>query len=280
MGRKPSRLSPLLGASLVLERFVFPHRGAGASAFIPDRAGLPDVLQELTSAGRRPLFLTAAASSAAPAWAAQEICDDACLSELFGNFKDAKNSPLDENDSRPKDAVSDLYGTITPAGVRAVMGRLDIRGSDVFTDLGSGIGNIVLQWYSSSPVRKARGIEFVKSRHAKGLQAVRDFEAKFGRDSRRELLLVNGDMTAEDYSDSTIIFANSVAFYPNLVQSMQRNCEANPRLRYLVTFRPLENTTLRFLGEIRGVQADFLKKGLAFKVYSNAPGVELRGLGT
>mmetsp|Transcript_40231 Transcript_40231/g.87994 ORF Transcript_40231/g.87994 Transcript_40231/m.87994 type:complete len:326 (-) Transcript_40231:37-1014(-) len=233
---------------------------------------------------RRCLFSCVCATSGAlvpqPVFAStsfQTRCDDACMSDIFGKYKAPDiGAEFAEDDSRPRDNVAALYGTITPTGVRTILNLLDIDSSDVFTDLGSGIGNVVLQVGANTPVRKARGIEFLRGRHAEALRHLADFKRNYTFDSQARIEFVNGDMTKDDYSDSTIVFADSVAFYPTLMKDLQRRCESNARLKYLITYRPLEATSMKFLGAIPDVKMDFLRYGVKFNVYSNIPGAKLR----
>eukprot|EP00404_Azadinium_spinosum_P005047 CAMPEP_0180462160 /NCGR_PEP_ID=MMETSP1036_2-20121128/24258_1 /TAXON_ID=632150 /ORGANISM="Azadinium spinosum, Strain 3D9" /LENGTH=327 /DNA_ID=CAMNT_0022468917 /DNA_START=51 /DNA_END=1030 /DNA_ORIENTATION=+ len=197
----------------------------------------------------------------------KEMCDEACLSSIFGDFR-----ARDKQDWRRTD-LTYTYGTVNPDGVRTLAGCLQIDGSDVLTDVGSGIGSVVLQTLVNTPVKKVRGIEFVKTRHALALQRVEDYKRKYGIDPKKELLLVNGDASKEDYSDSTIVFASSPCFSNPLQESVRVACEANPNLKYLITQLPLANTKLRYLGEVTDVMTDW---GFArYRVYTNKPGVEL-----
>ena len=68
------------------------------------------------------------------------------------------------------DHVYDTYGTIEPMGVRKVLDVVNIGPSDVFYDLGSGIGNVVVQVFKETNARKCVGIEIDANRHADALK--------------------------------------------------------------------------------------------------------------
>lgn len=139
------------------------------------------------------------------------FCDDSCLEEIFGAFEDPEDGATGQLQQGPSETVADTYGTITALGVRTICAYLDIKPSDVFTDIGSGIGNVVLQICCSTPVKKARGIEYVKSRHLRAVRNLQSFQTKYSTEPGRELSLVNGDAFQLDFSDSTIVFASSTA---------------------------------------------------------------------
>jgi len=60
---------------------------------------------------------------------------------------------------RQKRHIYPTYGTILPAGIDRLIADLQLTPSDVFYDLGSGIGNVCTQVFAQTPVRKCVGIE-------------------------------------------------------------------------------------------------------------------------
>ena len=92
-------------------------------------------------------------------------CDNNCLNRIFGNFRAVAKTEVDLNDIGKNNNVNATYGTITPKGIATLLSHLEINSNDTFLDLGSGIGNVVVQFALNSNVHKARGIEYVKSRY-------------------------------------------------------------------------------------------------------------------
>jgi len=215
-----------------------------------------------------------------------------CKSRIGRTLQAADSNPELRNDDFFLDMFGDVaagevedlehtYGAITPKGVRALIERLDIDSSDVFTDLGSGVGNVVLQFYCQTPVKRARGIELLHGRHLEAVKHIEDFKSKYGTASDREMLLVNGDLRKVDYSDSTIVFTSSTLFGWGLLDDLRDKCESIPRLKYLITQEPLGNTQLRLLGGINEVSTSWTSgsSGSVYRVYTNRPDIELRTAG-
>ncbi|CAE7558562.1 DOT1L [Symbiodinium natans] len=163
-----------------------------------------------------------------------------------------------------------------PAPIRSPR-MAEVISSDVFTDLGSGIGNVAVQVYANTPMRRVRGIEFVKERHNDAVRHAEEFKRTHQVDKDKEILLVNGDVCKEDWSDSTIVFSSSTCFDDRAMECLRRNCEENPKLRYLVSSRELPPTTLRPLGVFENLDTSWsMKSDVTYWVYSNVPGVKLR----
>jgi len=215
-----------------------------------------------------------------------------CKSRTGRKVKAADSNPEFRNDDFFLDMFGDVaagevedlehtYGAITPKGVRALIERLDIDSSDVFTDLGSGVGNVVLQFYCQTPVKRARGIELLHGRHLEAVKHIEDFKSKYGTASDREMLLVNGDLRKVDYSDSTIVFTSSTLFGWGLLDDLRDKCESIPRLKYLITQEPVGKTQLRLLGGINEVSTSWTSgsSGSVYRVYTNRPDIELRTAG-
>lgn len=100
--------------------------------------------------------------------------------------------------------------------------EIKITADDVFVDLGSGVGQVVLQMAASTPVKICYGIEKadVPSRYAEGMNAtfkmwMRWFGKKYG-----DYELIKGDFLADEHREkimsATIVFVNNFAFGPNV----------------------------------------------------------------
>eukprot|EP00440_Ansanella_granifera_P049853 gb/GFBE01054030.1/.p1 GENE.gb/GFBE01054030.1/~~gb/GFBE01054030.1/.p1 ORF type:complete len:271 (+),score=57.20 gb/GFBE01054030.1/:1-813(+) len=243
---------------------------------------LPSRVFALPAQPSRRLLLSAplASLALAPSEArAAPLCDEACLVSIFGNF--ASPNSQEERDiffSLSEESITFGYGTITPKSVDRILSRLQLDSSDVFTDLGSGIGNVALQVYANYPVKRVRGIELAKQRHADAVEHVRDFKTKYKVDKAKELLLVNGDVCKEDFSDSTVVFSSSTCFDAKAMDCLTLRCEANPNLKYLITSQELApSTKLRPLGVIENLDTSWTTKSdISYWIYSNRLGVDLR----
>lgn len=116
----------------------------------------------------------------------------------------------------------EVYGETSFDLICQMIDQIKITGDDVFVDLGSGVGQVVLQMAASTPVKVCYGIEKadVPSRYAEGMNAtfklwMRWFGKKYG-----DYELIKGDFLADEHREkimsATIVFVNNFAFGPNV----------------------------------------------------------------
>ncbi|XP_053691437.1 histone-lysine N-methyltransferase, H3 lysine-79 specific [Sabethes cyaneus] len=116
----------------------------------------------------------------------------------------------------------EVYGETSFDLICQMIDQIKITGDDVFVDLGSGVGQVVLQMAASTPVKICYGIEKadVPSRYAEGMTAtfklwMRWFGKKYG-----DYELIKGDFLADEHREkitsATIVFVNNFAFGPNV----------------------------------------------------------------
>lgn len=139
-------------------------------------------------------------------------------------------------------------GVITPAGITAMaataVGSPPLGPDDCFVDLGSGVGNVVLQVLCDTPVASAVGIEVLPSRHRHAEEAfanaLRLFPAEFeGKAAHFALTdIVACAPTLRDRRAS-VLFTHSWMFDDALMEQLAALCAELPQLRCVVTSRPL-----------------------------------------
>ncbi|XP_049538313.1 histone-lysine N-methyltransferase, H3 lysine-79 specific isoform X3 [Anopheles darlingi] len=116
----------------------------------------------------------------------------------------------------------EVYGETSFDLICQMIDQVDISADDVFVDLGSGVGQVVLQMAASTPVKVCFGIEKadVPSKYAEGMNTtfklwMRWFGKKYG-----DYELIKGDFLADEHREkitaATIVFVNNFAFGPNV----------------------------------------------------------------
>lgn len=135
---------------------------------------------------------------------------------------------------RQKRHIYPTYGTILPAGIDRLIADLQLTPSDVFYDLGSGIGNVCTQVFAQTPVRKCVGIEQNPRRHAKATPR---------SEPGRSLQFRCANFAHEDISDATVLFMDSVMFSGDTLTMLEHKALACPRLRYYVSMKKMPPTT-------------------------------------
>ena len=131
-----------------------------------------------------------------------------------------------------------VYGELTCRGVEQLGRLLQLGQKDVFYDLGSGLGKVVLQVAMTMPVRKAIGVEIAKGRH--------QIASRVLQVAHRQNLILAGacafrNQSLEDAAlrDATAIYCASTCFSYNAMYRLVRKiAELNREIR-LVCLTPV-----------------------------------------
>ncbi|KAH9641292.1 hypothetical protein HF086_005773 [Spodoptera exigua] len=116
----------------------------------------------------------------------------------------------------------EVYGETSYELVCQMIDQIDITSDDVFVDLGSGVGQVVLQMAAATPCRVCLGVEKaeVPSKYAESMDGhfrmwMRWYGKKFG-----EYKLIKGDFLLDEHREkinsATIVFVNNFAFGPHV----------------------------------------------------------------
>ena len=124
-----------------------------------------------------------------------------------------------------------LYGELTPIGFRTLAARLGLRESDVFVDLGSGLGRLAWQAAAEFGVKLAFGIELAASRHNLGVDAL---SAETDRDAASRVTLIQGDCadaalwtaSSSPFARATVGYLGSLMFSTELMSTLARRIES------------------------------------------------------
>ncbi|XP_017782818.1 PREDICTED: histone-lysine N-methyltransferase, H3 lysine-79 specific-like isoform X2 [Nicrophorus vespilloides] len=115
-----------------------------------------------------------------------------------------------------------VYGETSYELISQMIDQIDITPEDIFIDLGSGVGQVVLQMAAATPCKICLGIERaeVPSRYAESMNKnfrtwMKWYGKKFG-----EYKLMKGDFLMEEHREkinsATIVFVNNFAFGPTV----------------------------------------------------------------
>lgn len=135
-------------------------------------------------------------------------------------YNAAVSEPEKLNQYEPFSA--EVYGETSYDLVCQMIDQIEISPDDVFIDLGSGVGQVVLQMAATKTTKVCWGIERadVPSRYAVGMDDhfktwMKWFGKKFG-----EYQLIKGDFLADEHREkintATIVFVNNFAFGPTV----------------------------------------------------------------
>lgn len=106
---------------------------------------------------------------------------------------------------------SPVYGEITHQSICKLLDYLNLSNRDIFFDLGSGVGKVVLQVSLLSKVKRAIGVELSTTRYQEAnLALTRSLEFMPGLKNR--CYFINDDLMNVDLKKATIIYTCSTAF--------------------------------------------------------------------
>lgn len=139
-----------------------------------------------------------------------------------------------------------VYGELTPVGTRQLIAATRLAADDVFVDLGSGVGKVVLQVALAIPGVRCIGIEIDGARHASACEALRRAEACGALEPGR-CVLHHGDIGQADLGSATVLFAHSTCFSAAMMGSLVRRIAAQDRKVTLATTSRLAGRAAKLL---------------------------------
>lgn len=132
-----------------------------------------------------------------------------------------------------------VYGELTTLGVKRLIKHLNLTSTDVFYDLGAGVGKVVMQIGMSVPLKKCVGIEMVHSRWLESnriLKTVKDEKLI----QAAQMSFRNANFLESNIADATVIYACSTCFSTHLMQLMASKIKDVKRTARVVTLREFD----------------------------------------
>jgi SAM-dependent methyltransferase len=143
-----------------------------------------------------------------------------------------------------------LYGEITYDGMQTLAKKLKLTSSDVFYDLGCGIGKLVVYMYLSNPIKKSVGIEMVGQRYKGANLALKLLKDEGLLHFNRSLLFIHNNIRNENFSDATVIFMSSLCFSTELMEELDQKFTKLKKGLRVVSLIPLPNNTRLSLKDV------------------------------
>jgi hypothetical protein len=161
------------------------------------------------------------------------VCDD----YLNFIYQDIKANQIHAD----KKNISETYGEILFSGVNQLLSSVNLTERDVFFDLGSGLGKLVLQVFMLSPAREVCGIELIPELHQQAnLMADRTKrELPWFYTNGRQLRLMQGSFLSVSFSGATVVLISSPCFSPDLLCQLASIIDQTPTIHTVLTMRPL-----------------------------------------
>jgi hypothetical protein len=147
--------------------------------------------------------------------------------EIWNNYSDeekfklenftARDSRLNKNFNYKGSYNSDyVYGEVTKKGVQTLIEKItkykEIKESDVFIDIGSGCGKLVLQMAVKTNFKNLVGIEIVDIRN----QYAKTILEQISPIDDKKIFFINKDVRDFDLSICKVVFTNNLLFSSEL----------------------------------------------------------------
>lgn len=140
-----------------------------------------------------------------------------------------------------------VYGEITFQGATQLLETLQLTEKDVFYDLGSGLGKLVIQCYLTTRVQQAFGVELSKTRYQRAQRALSRMKRADMLDPLRHIKFINNNIVQMDLNNATVVFTCSTCFSSELLNLLKERLQKLPSLRMIASLRKLPSLKGFFL---------------------------------
>ncbi|MBI4820982.1 MAG: hypothetical protein HY791_32255 [Deltaproteobacteria bacterium] len=161
------------------------------------------------------------------------------LGEVYAHSPDGFRIPDEERETIRVSGGSPVYGELTPGSVRLFAEHIGLGASDVFYDLGSGLGKVVLQVAMTIPIKRCIGVELSETRVRESRIALHRAR-KLGLVQAKRVAFRVEDVVESDFGDATVVYTCSTAFTLRFLGAMAKRVARAPRLRCFASFREID----------------------------------------
>lgn len=158
------------------------------------------------------------------------------LDEVYKDVSGFVMETIDPNGRKIAHQRSLVYGELTWPGVERLAKALELGEDDVFYDLGSGVGKLVLQ-IAMMPVKKSIGVELTKTRYESSVAALAQIKKQGLLDAKCQFR--NESLMDSNLADATAIYVASTCFSDSFMLKLTRKLAAYNKPMRFVTLRDL-----------------------------------------
>jgi SAM-dependent methyltransferase len=139
-------------------------------------------------------------------------------------YKDISGFEIPKNDTAliRQSKGSPIYGEINHQALNKLIDYLALTENDVFYDLGSGVGKVVLHVAMCSPVKKAVGVELSLARFHDARNALTR-ALDFMPELKKRVDFVHDDLQNVDLKKASVIYSCSTAFSQKFMNLLVKN---------------------------------------------------------
>ncbi len=137
-------------------------------------------------------------------------------------YKPISGFHIDDSEAKAieDEGANTTYGEITDEAVTTLLKELNVNNCDVFYDLGSGVGRMVVQVYLESPVKKSIGVELSPTRHNHAVEVKQKLEQHSKIYPNRTIDFYQENILDTNITDATIIYIASTCFSDEFMRQL------------------------------------------------------------
>lgn len=166
-------------------------------------------------------------------YSVQAIMDNAYTHRSGFGISQEETSFIREHGGAP------TYGEITYEAAEKLLHDLDLTKQDVFYDLGSGVGKLVVHAYLATPVKKSVGIELSKTRYDKAQEVKELLHQEGYLKSHKTLAFKHQNILDADLHDATVVYMCSTCYSEDLMEKLVKKFSKLKRGLRIVTLKEL-----------------------------------------
>lgn len=159
-----------------------------------------------------------------------------CQHYLTGLYHKAQRHPTLRS-------ISETYGEILSSGVNKLLSLITLSKDDVFVDLGSGLGKVVVQVFLQSDVKEARGLEIIPELHNQALlikEQVQHALPEFFT-HERTLNFSLDNFLIHPLMDASVLLIGSICFPPSMLFQISKIINSMDTIHTVFSLRPLSH---------------------------------------
>ncbi|KAG3115908.1 hypothetical protein PI125_g5134 [Phytophthora idaei] len=175
-----------------------------------------------------------------PAGASSVLSSSNAEQAVASMFADVSRAAI----AHPGDSPHMNVGEVLPLGVTALLREIgDVDASDVFFDIGAGLGNVIAQFVLATRVSKAIGLEVRANVYKVGMEMIA--KRSHGQHIQERAEFYCNDVTGlcfsrlPPYKQATIVFWNNILFEPVTMEYVKRELGEMIQARLVVCTAPL-----------------------------------------
>lgn len=167
--------------------------------------------------------------------------------------------PKDDEKAVKSSKGSPVYGEINHTAFNKLLAHLNLSTKDVFYDLGSGVGKVVLHAALATHVKKAVGVELSSTRHQDALEALKR-ATEYKSNLKNRCAFLNSDLMNVDLKEATAIYTCSTAFSQVFMKQVTDRLTHFTHEFRLITLQDLPSTKHFELLEVLKLDMSWIRK--------------------